>query len=228
MDTILSLDTSTKVCSVAIHNNGELIGQQSYHLQKSHSNLLPVIIRQLAENCEMELRHLKAIALSAGPGSYTGLRIGTATAKGLAFSLNLPLIAIDSLDTMVEQVRGVVPDEAVLFPMIDARRMEVYTKAVVAGGDVLWETQPLIVEEDSFKEFESSQMFFFGNGADKLKEMFSESSIRFVDDIHPCAAAMGKLAFEKFQNEEFEDLAYFEPDYLKEFRTNVPSQKFKV
>ena len=129
MALILSLDTSTKVCSVAVHEDGELIGSQSYHLQKSHSSLLPVIVEQLMENVEKKLNELDAVALSAGPGSYTGLRIGTATAKGFAFTLGIPMVAITSLDTMFEQVAPMFSNSSVLIPMIDARRMEVFCLA---------------------------------------------------------------------------------------------------
>ncbi|WP_421875155.1 tRNA (adenosine(37)-N6)-threonylcarbamoyltransferase complex dimerization subunit type 1 TsaB [Marinoscillum sp.] len=226
MATILSLDTSTKVCSVAIHKDGDLIGAQSYHLQKSHSSLLPVIIQQLMENVELELSSLDAIALSAGPGSYTGLRIGTATAKGLAYTLEIPLIAISSLDSMYEQVAPNLPDSAVLIPMIDARRMEVFCFAKRVNGQVIWDAKPLIVDESTFDDIEHQTSYFFGNGSDKFKELFPK--VNFIPDIHPSAAHMGQLAHQKFTQQYFEDLAYFEPDYLKEYRTNVPSQKFKV
>ncbi len=226
MATILSLDTSTKVCSIALHQDGELIGSQSYHLQKSHSTLLPVIIQQLMENVETELSQVEAIALSAGPGSYTGLRIGTATAKGLAFTLGVPLIAISSLDSMVEQVSPVVSIDAILVPMIDARRMEVFCLARKGNGEVIWEPKPLIVDETTFADLDHSVTYFFGNGSDKFKELYP--SVSYIPEIHPSAAHMGSLALKKFIDKEFVDLAYFEPDYLKEYRTNVPSQKFKV
>lgn len=223
---ILSLDTSTKVCSVAVHEDGELIACQSYHLQKSHSSLLPVIIEQLMENVEMTLGHLDAVALSAGPGSYTGLRIGTSTAKGLAFTLGIPMVAVTSLDSMFEQVVPMFASNTILVPMIDARRMEVFCLAKRVSGQVVWEPKPLIVDENSFRDYDEQNLVFFGNGSDKFSEMFRR--VRFIPDIHPSASHMGKLAYQKYQNEEFEDLAYYEPDYLKEYRTNVPSQKFKV
>jgi len=225
---ILSLDTSTKVCSVAIHEDGALIGSQIYHLQNSHSSLLPVIIQQVAENCEIPLSELNAVALSAGPGSYTGLRIGTATVKGLAFTLNIPIMAINSLDTMIEQIKPFVKSEDVLLPMIDARRMEVYVKAINGNGIELWDTKPLVVDQSSFDEFQDKKKYLFGNGSDKLKEMFSEDSFVYISDISPSAIAMGELAYAKFINQEFEDIAYYEPDYLKEFQTKAPAKKFIV
>ncbi|WP_421891144.1 tRNA (adenosine(37)-N6)-threonylcarbamoyltransferase complex dimerization subunit type 1 TsaB [Marinoscillum sp.] len=229
MSTILSLDTSTKVCSVAIHQEGVLIGHQAYHLQKSHSNLLPGIIQQLAENCEVSLSDLTAIALSAGPGSYTGLRIGTATAKGLAYTLSIPFIALDTLDAMIAQVAPMLKGEGLLCPMIDARRMEVYCKVVSHSGDEIWKTQPLIVDEHSFDDLPQEHIYFFGNGSNKLEEIFGgNEKCHFIGDIHPSAAHMGEMAWARFQDSAFEDIAYFEPEYLKEYRTNVPSQKFKV
>lgn len=228
MSIILSLDTSTKVCSVAIHQAGVLIGCQAYHLQKSHSNLLPVTIQQLVENCELSMSDIEAVALSAGPGSYTGLRIGTATAKGLAYSLDIPLIAVDTLDSMIAQVRPFAPQGMLLCPMIDARRMEVYCKVVDSSGKELWPTQPLVVEGNSFDAFKESTLLLFGNGSDKLQGVLEGSSMSFIPDIHPSAAYMGLLAYSRFSADTFEDIAYFEPEYLKEYRTNVPSQKFKV
>lgn len=224
----MSLDTSTKVCSIALHENGQLIGQQSYHLQKSHSSLLPAIINELMLNCESSLDQLSAIALSSGPGSYTGLRIGTATVKGLAFTLNIPLIAISTLDTMIAQVQNVSPTQAYFCPMIDARRMEVYCKIVKSSGEELLSTTALVVDEHSFNEYLDMTLILFGNGAPKLKPILTHENFHFVDHIHPSAAHMGFLAFQKFENKQFEDLAYFEPDYLKEYQSNTSPQKFTV
>lgn len=226
MALILSLDTSTKVCSIAVHEDGNLLGVQTYHLQKSHSTLLPVIIEQLMTNLELELHQLNAIALSAGPGSYTGLRIGTSTVKGLTFALDIPLIAVGGLEAMVLQIEPMVPKGMVLFPMIDARRMEVFTLAKKASSELIWKPRPLIVDEHTFNEFNEEQLCFFGNGSDKFRDMFKKA--KFISGIYPSAEFMGILAYQKFLKEQFEDVAYYEPDYLKEYRTNVPSQKFKV
>lgn len=228
MTTILSLDTSTKVCSIALHEDGVVIGTQSYHLQKSHSNLLPCIINELLTNCELRISDLDAVAISAGPGSYTGLRIGTATVKGLAYSLDLPLIAINTLDTMIEQVRPILAgNQALLCPMIDARRMEVYCKLISTSNKEIWPTKPVIVDEDTFSGFDEP-IYVFGNGSDKLRSIFNDPQIRFIEGIDPKAAFMGLMAFEQYQAQNFVDLAYFEPDYLKEYRTNTPSKKFSL
>jgi len=225
---ILSLDTSTKVCSVAIHEDGHLIGSQVYHLQNSHSNLLPIIIDQTAKNCNIQLSELNAVALSSGPGSYTGLRIGTATIKGLAYTLGIPIVAINSLDTMIEQVYPFVGAEDVMLPMIDARRMEVYVKVMDGQRAERWDTRPLVVVDDSFEEFSGMKKYLFGNGSDKLKESFTDVSFVYIDNIAPSAISMGNLAYTKYQNQQFEDIAYYEPDYLKEFQTKAPTKKFKV
>lgn len=190
--------------------------------------MLPTIIHELLINCELKVDDLNAIAISEGPGSYTGLRIGTATAKGLAYSLDLPLIAVNSLDSMIEQVKLLSGARSLLCPMIDARRMEVFCKMARNTGEEVWDTRPLIVEEDSFADFKDDQIILFGNGADKLRDILRDGQFLFIKDIHPQASAMGELAFTKFQNQIFADLAYLEPEYLKEYRTNTPSQKFKV
>lgn len=225
---IVSLDTSTTVCSIAIHENAQLMAEQSYYLKQSHSTLLPAIIKEMLTNCELTFEDIDAIAISAGPGSYTGLRIGTATAKGLAYSLDKPLIAVDTLDTMVAQVLPFMSGMYLLCPMIDARRMEVYCKIVDQDHLDVRSTSPLIVDENSFNMYNDQTVYLFGNGAIKLKELLEGSNVKFIDGIHPHASAMGGLAADRYNLGQFEDLAYFEPDYLKEYRINVPSQKFKL
>jgi len=223
---ILSLDTSTKVCSVAIHDNGQLIGSQEYYLQKSHSSLLPSIIKELIENIGINLQDVQAIALAAGPGSYTGLRIGTATVKGLCFALNIPLIALDTLDSLTEQVSWIRQvGEYVLCPMLDARRMEVYCKLISADGDILWNTNPVVVDTTTFVEYKNKHLLLYGNGAEKLASIMEKYSCTILQNIHPSASFMGRIAFNKFRKKDFEDLAYFEPDYLKEFQTKPSSKK---
>ncbi len=229
MPKILSIESSTKVCSVAIHEEEELIGSQVYHLDNSHSSLLPEIIRQLLVNCKVNPGELNAIAVSIGPGSYTGLRIGVSTAKGLAFVSKIPIIGIDTLTIMCEGVKtSMLPKETLLCPMIDARRMEVYCLVQDLNGKILWNTRPLIIEEDSFSAFDQTPLLFFGNGAEKCKLTLNDSNHYYIDNLHPDAKNMGRLALHKYNNNSFEDLAYLEPNYLKDFRTNKPAVKFKV
>ena len=226
MALILAIDTSTKVCSIALHQDGVEIGHQVYHLQKSHSSLLPVIIKQLVQNAEFSFSDIEAVAVSAGPGSYTGLRIGTSTAKGLCFGLNVPLLAVDSLDSMYEVVKPTVHPSLYICPMIDARRMEVFCNLRDDRGAHIWESKPLILEESTFDEFDNQSIMLIGDGAAKCQALFSHKvNISYQPHIYPNGFSVGKLLEDKFLNKQFEDLAYFEPDYLKEYRTNLPKQK---
>jgi tRNA threonylcarbamoyladenosine biosynthesis protein TsaB len=218
---ILSIETSTKACSVALHDNGQLVGLQYYFIQKSHSGLLPAVIKELLLNSNVEMKDLVAIAVSAGPGSYTGLRIGSSVAKGLAFTLDVPLISVSSLDTMISQVQPYLKEDYYLCPMIDARRMEVYCKLVSGVGEILWDTSPLIVDEITFTDFSEKELYLFGDGSVKFKDLLAKQGVKFLDDITPSSKYMGQIAFEKFTTNSFENLAYYEPDYLKEFQTKT-------
>lgn len=223
MAAIVSLETATQICSVALHADGKLIASQSYHLEKSHSSLLPSIVKEMLKNCDFELNKVDAFAVSSGPGSYTGLRIGATTAKGMAFSLSKPLISVNTLEAMLYQVRNVVKTPAYFCPMIDARRMEAYC-ILVDEKKRIWETNPLIVEPDSFKDFSDKPLYLFGDGAAKTREVLTQANIEWIEDIFPSAEQVGLLAEEKFQNSDFEDVAYFEPFYLKEFQAK-PAKK---
>jgi tRNA threonylcarbamoyladenosine biosynthesis protein TsaB len=223
MARILSLETSTKVCSIALHDDGKLVADQTYHLEKSHSSLLPHIAKELLANCEIELSSVDAFAVSSGPGSYTGLRIGVTTAKGLAYASNKPLISVSTLHAMLHQVQKVHPENAYFCPMIDARRMEVYC-LLADHGKQEWEISPLIVESNSFEEFTEKPLYLFGDGAMKTKEVLTQDNLIWLPNIHTSAKEIGELAEEKFLKSEFEDVAYFEPFYLKEFQTK-PAKK---
>ena len=224
MALILSIETSTDVCSVALHENGVLVGSQLHQVEKSHSSLLPTIAIEVLEETNHTFEDLGAIAVSAGPGSYTGLRIGVTTAKGFCYSMEIPLISVDTLDIMIQAVKGKFKGDHLLCPMIDARRMEVYTKMVNENGDKVWSLQPKILDENSFKEF-NNMVYVFGNGAPKFKEINTQENLIFIDEIVPDAMNMGELAYNKFQSGQFEDVAYFEPNYLKEWRTTMPKNK---
>ena len=223
MAQIVSIETATKVCSIALHKDGALIAEQTYHLEKSHSTLLPQIIKELLNNSEMELKDTDAFAVSAGPGSYTGLRIGVSTAKGLAYALDKKLIGIPTLQAMHRQVFQLF-GEGYFCPMIDARRMEVYC-TLSKGSELIWEDTPLIVEADSFSDFQDDPIYLFGDGAAKTKEILNQKNLKWIPNIHPSAIQIGEIATEKFEKGEFEDVAYFEPFYLKEFQTK-PAKKY--
>ncbi|MDF9795797.1 tRNA threonylcarbamoyladenosine biosynthesis protein TsaB [Catalinimonas alkaloidigena] len=228
MSYILSLETATKTCSVALHRDRQLLALQDFHLEKSHSSILHPLIADLMEYCEVDRKQLSAVALSMGPGSYTGLRIGTSTAKGLCFALEIPLIAINTLEAMALSVQKYNKKNALLCPMLDARRMEVYYQIRDSAGEEVHATAPLVVEENSFDKYlNDREVWFFGDGSDKCRSFLenrSEHAI-FIEHIQPSAKEVGELAWQKFDAKSFEDVAYFEPFYLKEFRTTKPKKK---
>ena len=230
MSTLLSIDTSTSICSVALHQDGKLLAEADLHLEKSHSGSLNLLIEQLLAHCELEMSSLSAVTVSAGPGSYTGLRIGMSTAKGLCYALDIPLIGVSSLDAMAMQVNQYIVNDGnyLLVPMIDARRMEVFYKSVDKTLEEISPLSNLILEEASFdeqlKDFET--VYLLGNGADKAEELYADSgNLKIIKGVTPKAKYLGKLAYQKFLAEEFESLAYFEPSYGKEFYSPVSKKK---
>jgi len=226
---ILSLETSSPVCSVALHQDGRLVGQSELRLEKSHSSHLSVLVNQLLENSQYTLRDLAAVAVSDGPGSYTGLRIGAAAAKGLCFALDLPLIAVSTLQAIAGQVAAyTVAAEDVLFcPMLDARRMEVYSALYAADGREVLAPAPLILEPDTLAEqLAHHRLLFFGNGAAKFQPLVADQPhAGFLGGIEPSAIAVGTLAQAAFVRQDFRDVAYYEPFYLKEVYTTTPKAK---
>lgn len=175
----------------------------------------------------MELNELKAVAISKGPGSYTGLRIGTSTAKGICYSLDIPLISINTLQAMALTVAGLY-NNVLLCPMIDARRMEVYYLITNNNLEEIEPTRSQVIDENAYKDLLSKHdVVFFGNGLDKCKAILSKHSRAiFVDSVYPTAKSVGKLASEKYKSGQFENLAYFEPFYLKEFLTTKAGKLF--
>ncbi len=224
MALILSIETSTMVCSVALHRSGQLLSSQTHQVEKSHSSLLPGIGLEICKEAGFTFDDLEAVAVSSGPGSYTGLRIGVSTAKGICYTLNKKLIAIPSLDIMTEAVRGKFLGDHLLCPMMDARRMEVYTQIEDQNGDIIWDLQPKILDETTFTEFDQP-IYLFGDGMPKFREVADQKNLIFINDIFPDASNMGRLSFSKFENDQFKDVAYFEPNYLKEWRTTTPKKQ---
>lgn len=223
---ILSIETSTSACSVALHENGQLLGTQMLNQEGSHSKRLTILIDQLMEHCERKLACLSAIAVSIGPGSYTGLRIGLATAKGLCFGLDLPLVTIPTLKILANSYQGLKSSQIGLLPMLDARRMEVYS--AIYQSDNLVEidsVKPVILEEDSYQLHQIDQIVAFGNGAAKFKTISQAKHIQFHEGpLHPEAKFMGNLALDLFLNQEFENIVTVEPQYLKEFGGTTPKK----
>lgn len=209
---ILHLETATKVCSVAISNNGTVISiKETVSDGYTHSESLTLFIQDVLNQAQLALADLSAVSVSAGPGSYTGLRIGLSTAKGLCFALNIPLIAIDTLTAL----KNVIPSgEMPVIPMLDARRMEVYAQVFDADGQTLQEIDAIVLTEDSFSDFEP--FIVLGDGAAKCKEMWGHRNITWNENVLSSAKGQATIAYEKFQKKEFENLAYFSPIYLKD------------
>ena len=215
---ILHIETSSKNCSVAISDGEEILclcEEVSENYKQSES--LHTFIEWALEGAEIALKDLDAVSLGKGPGSYTGLRIGAASAKGFCYGLKIPLIATNSLETMIEPFLN--KDFDYIIPLIDARRMEVYT-AIFEGkaGEMLTETEAKILDETSFQEFVGKKVIFVGDGAKKAKEILQLTNAEFNDSIYPSAKYLIKKALEKMTKNELEDTAYFEPFYLKDFQ----------
>ena len=215
---ILHIETSSKNCSVAISDGEDLLcvcEEVSENYKQSES--LHTFVEWALEGAEITLQDLDAVSLGMGPGSYTGLRIGASSAKGFCYGLKIPLIAVNSMETMVEPFLDQNFDY--IIPLLDARRMEVYT-AVFDGssGKMLTETEAKILDETSFQEFKDKKVIFVGDGASKAKEIFQLPEAEFNADVYPSAKYLIRKAVGKFNNKDFENVAYFEPFYLKEFQ----------
>ena len=218
---ILSIETATTTCSVAIHNNNNLLACQSLHFDKSHSGYLAILIKEIVNNCGLSMSDLDAIAISGGPGSYTGLRIGTSTAKGLAYSLQIPLISVNTLEALARQIP--IYGDILLCPMLDARRMEVYNMLLKSDYSVIQSTEAIVINESSYDDYlKENLIVFFGSGANKTREVIKNKNANFIIDIFPSASSIGDIAYQKFINQLFEDVAYYEPFYLKDFMPSKP------
>lgn len=218
MPLILSLETSADVCSVALHKTGALVANAEIREPQVHAAQLAPLIDQVAGEAGVELRDLKAVAISAGPGSYTGLRIGTSSAKGLCYALDIPLIAVGTLDLLAFQGSEKNTDAAFLCPMIDARRMEVYCQVTDQALAIVEPVAARVIDERSFVELlDAGRVLFFGNGALKCREVIRHPNAVFLDHVYPAASALGVLAQRKFETGDFEDVIGFTPFYLKDF-----------
>ena len=224
---ILSIETSTNISSVAIHADGNLIGSMLLNLKHSHAEQLIPSIEKLTETCGLQIGEFEAIAISKGPGSYTGLRIGTSTAKGLCYGLEAKLIAVDTLKAMAYSVSKGLTNEVFMCPMIDARRMEVYCSIFNNRLEDIEGTSATIIDSETFHEyFSKKKLLYFGDGAKKCVQVLgNHANTHYVPDVAPRAEDIGILAWEKYEQGDFEDLAYFEPYYLKDFIAKKPSAK---
>lgn len=222
MEYILNIETATKNCSVALAKEGKTIlckeiAEEGY----SHAERLHVFIEEIVKEADISLKDLKAIAVSQGPGSYTGLRIGVSAAKGLCFALGIPLIAVDTLQVLARQVSV---SDGLIIPMIDARRMEVYSAVFNPKYDKKREILAEIISEDSFSELEE-KLYFVGDCTEKCKSVLTKENFYFLENIkYPSAKEMSAISYEKFKINDTVDVAYFEPYYLKDFMI-TPSKK---
>tara|TARA_Y100000739_G_scaffold217102_1_gene213245 strand:- start:28 stop:702 length:675 start_codon:yes stop_codon:yes gene_type:complete len=217
---ILCIETSLDYCSVSIIEDGEVIDSENINIKKSHSEFILILIKDLLKRIKISLNQLSAIAVSEGPGSYTGLRIGVSTAKGLCFSLDLPLLSVNSLDLMIYDVKkkNLVESGSLLCPMIDARRMEVYTKIVKDDLIIIKDTHAKILSNNSFNSLlKFNKINFFGNGSTKFKKIIKSNNALFIEKIIPEAINFDQIVHNKYLEGKFEDLINFEPNYLKEY-----------
>ena len=217
---ILQIETATTVCSVALARDGEVVAFKQVDQRNAHAEVITVFIDELLAASGCNYSNIDAIAVSCGPGSYTGLRIGVSTAKGLCFALDKPLIAIETLEAMAfgAMAKGVA-DDMLLCPMIDARRMEVYTAIFNSNGENIKSTAAEIIDENSFADLlQDNKILFFGDGAEKCRQVLGDNpNSQFLSGFINSATYLTKKAAEKFLAKDFEDVAYFEPYYLKDF-----------
>ena len=229
MARILLIETSTALCSAALAEDGAITAYKESSAPKAHASLTAVFIQEMLEERNMTLADCEAICVSMGPGSYTGLRVGVSTAKGLCFGSGKPLLAVGTLDTLFAQAADAATSEegsySFIIPMIDARRMEVYTAVFAPDGTQITETAPAIIDENSFAEYlEQGPVLFIGDGAGKCADVIRHPNAHFCQ-CYPKASAMLEPALQAYKEKRFEDVAYFEPFYLKEFVATVSKKK---
>lgn len=232
MALILGIETATSICSVALVRDGKLLAIRESVGARDHSAALTTYISEVFTDAGLHFHQLDAIAVSMGPGSYTGLRIGVSSAKGLCYALDKPFIAVDTLKSLAWQAlqkfrnQGKDTGNVLLAPMLDARRMEVYTAIFDQNLQLIEPVNALIVTEDSFRSFPEKDIIYFGDGASKCISLFeSKSNYIFLDNIDLSAVAICKLAETEFENNNFADVAYCEPFYLKDFIAGKPRVK---
>lgn len=227
MANILNIETSTEVCSVALTSEGQVLDHRENYEGQTHATMLSQYVKEMLDYARSREIKLDAIAVSIGPGSYTGLRIGLSEAKGLAFGLNVPLIGVNTLQLMAVSTmfNHFIDEENVLcVPMIDARRMEVYTAAYAPSLEAVLEPQAMILDEHSFDALldKGHTLILMGNGSDKARQVLTRDGVRFVDGVKPVAVDMMALAEKAYREQDFIDVAYSTPLYLKEFQAIKP------
>jgi tRNA threonylcarbamoyladenosine biosynthesis protein TsaB len=220
---ILNIETATKNCSVSLSKDGILIAiKELNNGNYSHAEVLHPFIHAILKEAQVSMNMLSAIAVSKGPGSYTGLRIGVSAAKGLCFALNIPLISIDTLASLAHSI---AVESGVIIPLLDARRMEVYAAVFTIDYQKIREIKAEIIDEHSYRDYlEKGPVYFVGDGVEKCKEIFNTTNAIGIHNTYPSAKEMCQLAYDKYKKNDIEDVAYFEPFYLKDFIA-VPQKK---
>ncbi len=221
MSYILNIETATKNCSVTLAKNGEtILSKEMAEEGFSHAEKLHLFIENIIKEAGIIFSDLSAVAVSQGPGSYTGLRIGVSAAKGLCYALDIPLISVDTLTVLANQLQI---DKGIIIPMIDARRMEVYSAIFNAKKEMIREVQAEILTDSSFSDIDDT-VYFVGDSNEKAKTILTKSNFNFFDSVfYPSAKEMSAISYKKFLNNSFEDVAYFEPYYLKDFMMQTKS-----
>ena len=220
MSRILCVDTSSFICSVSVFENLSLISSNSTEVEKSHSKFIIQLIDQSLKDANIKINEIDAFAVSMGPGSYTGLRIGVSTIKGLCYSLEKPLISINTLEILSKSALNHINDYNDFFicPMIDARRMEVFTKMLDNDFNEVEKDKALILDDKSFNDIGVGKLiYFFGDGSNKFQKITNNKNFHFIDNIISSSKHMGELANIKYENNQFENLTTFEPFYIKDF-----------
>ena len=226
MPIILHIETTTEVCSALLSCRGEVLIEKICLQPQSHAVKLPVFLQEIINFARKNNLMPNAVSVSAGPGSYTGLRIGISSAKGLCYGLEIPLIAVDTLKIIANAAKKMTTEKVLFCPMIDARRMEVYTALFNENLQNILPTQPKIIDETFLQnELKKSKIIFCGNGAEKCKEIIKHENAVFLDNVIPLCINMITDAEKKFESKNFENTAYFEPFYAKEFMTTTPKKK---
>ena len=227
MAKILCADTSSQLCSVSIFNNDDLVDIVNSKVERSHSKLLLKLIDSLLNKNNLSIKDLDAFSIAKGPGSYTGLRIGVSTFKGLCYSLEKPLISINTLEILSVLAKQKISDNVYnLCPMIDARRMEVFTKLLNQDLEEVDVDKALILEEDSFKNYKNNKIYFFGDGSYKFKKISIDKNHNFLKNIESNSKSMGNLSYKKYLDKDFEDISLFEPLYIKDFHLVKKKKKW--
>lgn len=223
---MINIETSTEICSVALSAGGKVLWHKENYDGMSHSVSLAKFVEEMLAYAKSEGLKVDGVAVSCGPGSYTGLRIGVSTCKGLCFGLDVPLVAVNTLEVMASRVlrSNEVGERTLLCPMIDARRMEVYTAFFDKDLAQKRETDAVVIDENSYLDIEE-EVLFFGNGAAKCRSALGRPNFRFLEGVVPLATDMVELSHAAFSRKQFQDVAYFEPFYLKEFVATVAKNK---